>query len=103
MSFERILEGTIAFIDRQNRTLKVTQEIKQKGRPQSQGVNFNLAPNVTVISSSRGQLKLTELKIGQKALVHYVTESGGKWLANTIAIVEPTTRPGSSSGVRVEG
>lgn len=58
MSFERILEGIVAFIDRQNRTLREN---------------------------------------------HYVTESGGKCVANTIAIVEPMSKPGSFSGVRVAG
>ncbi|PIQ84325.1 MAG: hypothetical protein COV75_02730 [Candidatus Omnitrophica bacterium CG11_big_fil_rev_8_21_14_0_20_63_9] len=103
MSFERILEGTVEFIDRQNRTLRVKQEIKKEGNRQPLSVVFSLAPNVTVTSSSRGILKLTELRIGQKVLVHYVTESGGKAVANTIAIVEPMSKPGSFSGVRVAG
>jgi len=103
MSFERILEGVVEFIGRQNRTLRVKQEIKKEGNFQSLSVAFSLAPNVTVTSSSRGILKLTELRIGQNVLVHYVTESGGKSVVNTIAIVEPMSKPGSFSGVRVAG
>ena len=103
MSFERILEGVVELIGRQNRTLRVKQEIKKEGSFQSLSVAFSLAPNVTVTSSSRGILKLTELRIGQSVLVHYVTESGGKCIANTIALVEPATQPGSFSGVRVAG
>ncbi len=103
MSFERTLEGTIAFINRQNRTLQVTPEAKREGGSQSISISFRLAANVSVISSCRGMLELTKLKVGQKVLVHYVTESGGKCVANTIALIESTTRPGSFSGVQVAG
>jgi hypothetical protein len=103
MSFERILEGIVEWIDRQNRALRVKQEIKKGGNVQSQSISFTLAPNVSVTSSSRGMLKLTEVKVGQKVLMHYVTESGGKSVAHTIAIVEPMSKPGSFSGVRVAG
>jgi len=48
---------------------------------------------VTVISSTRGILKLTALRIGQKVLVHYVTESGDRRVANTIAVMEPNAQP----------
>lgn len=101
MSFERILEGTIAFIDRQNRTLRITQEVKKDSNVQSQSISFLLAPNVSITSSSRGVLKLTELRIGRKVLVHYVTESGSKCVTNTVALVEPTSQPTPSVGVRV--
>jgi len=101
MSFERILEGTVAVIDRKNRTFRAAQEVRKDGSVQSLSVNFTLAPNASVVSSSRGVLKLAELKVGQKVLVHYVTESGGKSIANTIAIVEPMSKPGSFSGVQV--
>ena len=103
MSFERTLEGTTAFINRQNRTLEVTPEAKREEGLQSISISFRLAANVSVISSRRGMLKLAELKVGQRVLVHYVTESGGKCVANTIALVESTTRPESFSGVQVAG
>ena len=103
MSFERTLESTITFINRQNRALQVTPEARREGGSQSIGISFRLAANVSVISSCRGMLKLAELKVGQRVLVHYVTESGGKCVANTIALVEPATQPGSFSGVRVAG
>lgn len=101
MSFERVLEATVASIDRQNRTLRVTQEIRKGGGVQSQRISFTLAPNVSVTSSSRGMLKLAALRSGQKVLVHYVTESGGKWMANTIALIEPASKPTPFAGVRV--
>ena len=103
MSFEKTLDGTVEWIDRRNRILRVKQEIKKEGGVQSLSTSFDLAPNVSVISSRRGMLKLTELKTGQKVLVHYVTETGGKCVANTIALVEPATPPASSLGVRVAG
>ena len=104
MSFERTVEGTIDCINRQAKTIRVTQEIKQGGNVQSLSSSFTLAPNVSVISSSRGVLKLAALKIGQKALIHYVTEPGGKQIANTIAVVEPAPQPQPASsfpGVQV--
>ena len=103
MSFERTVEGTIDFINRQTKTLRVTQVIKQGGSSSSLSSSFILAPNVSVISSHRGMLKLTELKTGQKVLVHYVTETGGKCVANTVALVEPTSNPTPPAGVRVAG
>ena len=103
MSFERILEGVVECIDRQSRTFRVKQEIKKGGSSQLLSVAFSLAPNATVTSSSRGALKLTGLKVGQNVLVHYVTESGGKCVANTVALVEATTRPESFPGVQVAG
>ncbi len=93
MSFERTVEGTIAFLDRSSKAMRVIQEVKQAGGTQQDTVSFVLSPNVTVISSTRGILKLTALKTGQKVLVHYVTESGGRWVANTIAIVESRGQP----------
>lgn len=101
MSFERTLEGTLEVIDRPNRTLRVRQEIKKEGRFELLIIGFSLSPNVSVISSRRGILKLSALKTGQNVLVHYVTESGGNRMANTIALIEPATKPGSFSGVRV--
>lgn len=101
MSFERTLEGTITFINRQNRTLEVTPEGKREGGSQSIGISFRLAASVSVISSRRGMLKLAKLKVGQRVLVHYVTEFGGKCVAHTIALIESTTRSGSFSGVQV--
>lgn len=103
MSFERTLEGTLEVIDRPNRTLRVKQASKKEGRFELLIVGFSLSPNVSVISSRQGILKLSELKTGQNVLVHYVTESGGKRIANTIALVESTATPGSFPGVRVAG
>lgn len=88
MSFERTLEGTIELLDRSKKILRVTQEIKQEGRFQHDSLGFTLSQNVSVISSTRGVLKLAALKAGQKILVHYVTEPGDRRVANTIVIVE---------------
>lgn len=52
-----------------------------------------LSSHVSIISSSRGVLKLAALKIRQKVLVHYVTESGDRRIANTIAVMEPAAKP----------
>ncbi len=93
MLFERSLEGAITLLDRSAKTLRVTQEIKEARGAQQDTVSFVLSPNVTVISSTRGILKLTALRIGQKVLVHYVTESGDRRVANTIAVMEPTAQP----------
>ena len=102
MSFERTVEGAIDLINRQAKTLRITQDIKQGGSLQSLSGSFILAPNVSVISSRRGVLKLAALKISQKVLVHYVTEPGGKQIANTIAVVEPAPQSASSfPGVQV--
>ena len=104
MSFERTLEGTIASLDRAAKTLRVTQKVQQKGRFEYVSIGFALSPHVSVISSSRGMLKLTALRIGQEVLVHYVTESGGRRIANTIAIMEPTAQPTAGfPGVQVAG
>jgi hypothetical protein len=101
MSFERTLEGTLEVIDCHNRALRVKQESKKEGRFELLLIGFSFAPNMSVISSRRGILKLSALKTGQNVLVHYVTESGGKRIANTIALVEPASKPTSASGVRV--
>ena len=104
MLFERTLEGTIASLDRAAKTLRITQDVKQEGRLQQVSLNFTLSPNASVISSSRGILKLTALKIGQGVLVHYVTESGERKIANTIAVMEPAAQPTTGfPGVRVAG
>jgi len=93
MAFERTLEGTIASLDRTAKTLRVTQEVQQNGRFEYVSIGFALSPHVSIISSSRGMLKLATLKIGQKVLVHYVTESGDRRIANTIAVMEPAAKP----------
>lgn len=93
MSFERTLEGTITFLDRSAKTLRVTQEVQQQGRFEYVSIGFALSPHVSVTSSSRGVLKLAALKIGQKVAVHYVTEPGDRRIANTIAVMEPAAKP----------
>lgn len=102
MSFERTLEGTIACLDRSANTLSVTQELKQEGGFQQLTCGFTLSPNVAVVSRRRGVLKLAALRIGQKVLVHYVTESGERKIANTIAVMEPAPQPAAGfPGVQV--
>jgi len=104
MSFERTLEGTITSLDRTAKTLQIAQEVRQEGRLQQVSLSFTLSPNVSVISSSRGMLKLTALKIGQRVIVHYVTESGERKMVNTIAVMEPAAQPTTGfPGVRVAG
>jgi len=104
MSFERTLEGTIVSLDRTGKTLRVTQEVQQKGRFEYVSIGFALSPNASVVSSRRGVLKLAALKIGQKVLVHYVTESGDRRIANTIAVMEPPAQPTAGfPGVQVAG
>ena len=93
MSFERTLEGTIASLDRAAKTLRVTQKVQQKGRFEYVSSGFALGPHVSVISSSHGVLKLAALRIGQRVLVHYVTEPGDRRIANTIAVMEPAPSP----------
>lgn len=93
MSFERTLEGAVAFLDRSAKMMKVTQEGTHAGGAQQDAISFVLSPNVTVSSSTRGTVKLTALKTGQKVLVRYVTESGGRWVANTITLVESGRQP----------
>ncbi len=89
MAFEKKLSGEISQWDLNTKSFSISYKRWEAGKQKDEAVAFSLDPNAKVMDERLRPLKLADLKTGQRATVHYITEQGGRNVAKSITVVKP--------------
>jgi hypothetical protein len=89
MAFEKKLSGEISQWDLNTKNLSISYKRWEAGKQKDESVAFSLDPNAKVTDERLRPMKLADLKIGQRATVHYITEQSGRNVAQSITVVKP--------------
>jgi len=84
---QKRLFGELIGWDPETRVLQVRfKKWWETGRYTAATATFGLDPYAIVTSAYRGTLRLSELQIGRRVTVTYVTEPGGHQVAKTLTV-----------------